>query len=111
MVLELHLRHVVCEEENVQMGPARAIVTLGAFFAAAVLKFNPCESGDFCGLPSCILGREDVLGPLPVAPPLCLLILASQKPSYNFHEHVCDVQCFTSWQTHSRQQSLLHFVA
>ena len=92
VVLQLHVGHVVREEEHVQVRLPGAVVPLRAFLSAAVLELQARERDHSGGLASGVLGRKDVLAPLPVCAAPGLLVVARQEASHDLEQHVRHVE-------------------
>ena len=110
VVLQLHVGHVVREEEHVQVRPPGAVVALRAFLSAAVLELQARERDHAGGLASGVLGRKDVLAPLPVCAAPGLLVVARQEASHDLEQYVRHVERLAHRQLQARMQDLSHLV-
>ena len=110
VVLQLHVGHVVREEEYVQVRPPGAVVPLRAFLSAAVLELQARERDYSGGLASGVLGRKDALAPLPVCAAPGLLVVACQEALHDLEQRVRHVERLAHRQIHARAQGLSHLV-
>ena len=100
VVLQLHVGHVVREEEHVQVRPPGAVVALRAFLSAAVLEPQARERDHSGGLASGSLAEKMCLRHCHSAAP-GLLVVARQEASHDLEQHVRHMERLAHRQIHA----------